>query len=1146
MPGTLKVKVVSARGLPVMDRSTDLTDAFVEIKLGPEGQKTDVCKKSLNPQWNSEWFKFEVEDEVLQDEPLELRVLDHDTYSAHDAIGKVYIDLNPLLVKESPSIISGWFPLYDTMHGIRGDLNVIVKIDLFSDFNKFRQSSCGIQFFCTPEVPAGYRLQYVHGFVEELVVNDDPEYQWIDKIRTPRSSNEARQRLFSKMSGQLARKIGLKVLEMGGGAVIGYQQCFDLEGESGIVIRGIGTAVTLVRLRDAQASPLGMSPLKDYQRSMVPALHISTPIVMTTNINPMHARRSLHLTHPHSLTPPPHSDHNQHSDHATPTCHHSHYHHPRSRSRSTSGSDSGPCSPIRLSSSLGHAPSPLTAPPYHSHSQQGCALSHFAFDFPYSSPLQEENHVPSPPPSKKERSTTSPMKVAGPTNRRSSDSDTSTTSKGNSVGESSGSGNGSVSKNCPRMCSQQVNIELMEFPLFTMTTFPPGFITHLGGVVAARSVKLLDKIHNPEEPETRDAWWNEIRTELRSHTRAMGCHAVIGYSEQTSICDEIILLSATGTAAKVNLNLDQNQSARQAPSLPTGAGDKNTFLIDRDQNKKLFVDVNLANQVSQKLGHGGSTDDVSPRVNCGLCHIPYKPASSPFPINLTQCSSCKKRFVPDVLFTTINPPAEIRTIGRGAFIQARVCRPKGDGKADANAKEISDILPFLEYELHNQLINKLKVRSMNGLFKLQMQFVVGEKMLVAVATATGAFLAPLPSPPVPRLLGQIPSEEENVALQELQLKIREQLQQYKDLYQLNTIDFANQTCQSSVHTDDSDDDTSDLDFSTGNKDTFVLEVDDTRDSSVKAMLSDIPQPAGMQVCNTSTMPGIPASCLVANMQMFTQVFRRQLDSSQQGLPKDFSEIFDSVYRRLYFKLRRMIPCLLCGLSFSVGAPEEDEIEIAVTGMCVAIEDNNSHNSSLTETPMTGASSKSLLKPASSSVVGASGENIDDMMFTMEEVMEGSAASANKGFKLRKENVKMKTSQVFSHQVINSIEITPMTYVPGSRIERYIGSYNFFFIRETSSLKEVGGVCGFMQKFITEVLAIVRAHVSSLGGNALVAYNMTQCVLLNNEHKNQSQCLINVCGDAVSATKDGEVIALVPEVPQPHYRKHSDSPSSYVT
>lgn len=42
----------------------------------------------------------------------------------------------------------------------------------------------------------------VHGFVEELVVNEDPEYQWIDRIRTPRASNEARQRLISLMSGE--------------------------------------------------------------------------------------------------------------------------------------------------------------------------------------------------------------------------------------------------------------------------------------------------------------------------------------------------------------------------------------------------------------------------------------------------------------------------------------------------------------------------------------------------------------------------------------------------------------------------------------------------------------------------------------------------------------------------------------------------------------------------------------------------------------------------------------------------------------------------------------------------------------------------------------------------------------------------------
>ena len=46
-----------------------------------------------------------------------IRVLDYDTYSSHDAIGKVYIDLNPLLSRSGSSVISGWFPIYDTVRG---------------------------------------------------------------------------------------------------------------------------------------------------------------------------------------------------------------------------------------------------------------------------------------------------------------------------------------------------------------------------------------------------------------------------------------------------------------------------------------------------------------------------------------------------------------------------------------------------------------------------------------------------------------------------------------------------------------------------------------------------------------------------------------------------------------------------------------------------------------------------------------------------------------------------------------------------------------------------------------------------------------------------------------------------------------------
>ena len=98
-----------------------------------------------------------------------------------------------------------------------------------------------------PKVPEGYILQNFCGFVEELVINDDPEYQWIDKIRTPRTSNETRQKLFSKLSGEVQRRIGLKVLDMEANSVLGYLQNFDLEGEHGIVVRGIGTAAFIYK-----------------------------------------------------------------------------------------------------------------------------------------------------------------------------------------------------------------------------------------------------------------------------------------------------------------------------------------------------------------------------------------------------------------------------------------------------------------------------------------------------------------------------------------------------------------------------------------------------------------------------------------------------------------------------------------------------------------------------------------------------------------------------------------------------------------------------------------------------------------------------------------------------------------------------------
>ena len=39
----------------------------------------------------------------------------------------------------------------------------------------------------------------------------------------------------------------------------------------------------------------------------------------------------------------------------------------------------------------------------------------------------------------------------------------------------------------------------------------------------------------PEDPQTRDAWWREVRCEIRSHMKVLNCTEVAGYEEYTSI-----------------------------------------------------------------------------------------------------------------------------------------------------------------------------------------------------------------------------------------------------------------------------------------------------------------------------------------------------------------------------------------------------------------------------------------------------------------------------------------------------------------------------------------------------------------------------------------------------------------------------------
>ncbi|XP_026107186.1 C2 domain-containing protein 5-like isoform X6 [Carassius auratus] len=1034
MPGKLKAKIVAGRHLPVMDRASDLTDAFVEVKFGNTTFKTDVYPKSLNPQWNSEWFKFEVDDEDLQDEPLQITVLDHDTYSANDAIGKVYIDIDPLLCSEAATVISGWLPIYDTIHGIRGEINVLVKVDLFNDLNRFRQSSCGVKFFCTTSIPRCYRAIMVHGFVEELVVNEDPEYQWIDRIRTPRASNEARQRLIFLMSGELQRKIGLKVLEMGGNAVVGYLQCFDLEGESGLVVRAIGTACTLEKISTFPATathPSNSSPSKDMKEPVFGEEAPGVPL------------------------------------------------------------SSGPPTPLRAQTFSSFSPSK-------SYSRQSS----------------------------------------------SSDTELSLTPK---TGMGSGGSAGKDAGPLKALLKQQTQsaLEQREYPFFTLTVFPPGFLLHVGGVVSARSVKLLDRIHNPalgntrsyklldwnsftaDEPETRDAWWEEIRQEIKSHAKSLGCHAVVGYSESTSICEEVCILSASGTAAILSSRFMQD-------------GPLDTEL--RLSQQPLCVFSTGSERVEGDMGSSASLgfeEVVSP--GCGFCHIPYDELNIPFPAQLTYCYCCRRYKVPDVLFTTIDLPTEASVTGKGCLIQARLCRTKKKAQGEVNATAISNLLPFLEYELHTQLMNKLKLRGMNALFGLRIQISVGETMLLGLASATGVYLTALPSPGGIQIVGKTPSDityEQHIS--NMQKKINDTITKNKELYEINPPEVVEEIIGSPIpeprqrsrlfrsHSESSDD-VSEIDLSHGKKDAFVLEIDDTDAvEDIHALLTDSPTPAGFYSCNTEIMPGIQN--WTSAIQMFTsvRVFRLNANLTNQGLNKIFSDLCENLLKSLYFKLRSMVPCCLCHLNFTVAIPEDELIQVAVTAVALSFDkeqtlENGKQSGektpikAITENDeqlqfnleLNAETSSSSISPKGLSEVGSHPSARASSMEKASPLPEGRSRS-------------LRSNRSYSGSSVAVVKMTPLSFIPGAKIIKYLGIINMFFIRETSSLREEGGVSGFLHTFIAEVFAMVRAHVAALGGNAVVSYSMKECVFMENPNKNQAQCLINVSGDAVIFVRESEL------------------------
>ncbi|XP_065055767.1 C2 domain-containing protein 5-like isoform X2 [Rhopilema esculentum] len=1032
MPGIIKVRLLGARDLPVMDRASDLTDAFVEVRHGTTIHRTDVCRKSLNPTWNSEWLRFEADDEQLQDEPLQVKVLDYDMYSAHDTIGKVMIGLSSLILRNGTNEMRGWFPIYDTLHGIRGYIQIFVKVEFFVDANKYRQTSCGIRFFATPAVPSGYTAIAVQGFVDVLVVNDDPEYQWIDKIRTPRASNDARIRLFSKLSGEVNRRLGLKVIEAGGNAVIGYCQCFDIEGDTGIVVRAIGTSVTLMKQEDDYSAIGSLTNSPDISSNPLTLGNVSTDPFQLKCPRDKSQKLILHRQSTKSRT--------------------ASGRYGRTISTSSDGNDTINEASMLLNSS-------------------GDSIDN--------SHIQDFLMV-----------------------------------------------------NLANTGQKVKSLEEIEFPFFTITKLPTGFVLHVGGVVSSKSVKLLDKINNPDDPETREAWWNEIRTEIRSHAKALACHAVIGYTEYTTICDDLVILSAYGTAAIVRL-------PNTPPSIEPELLEPTDFQGIKINGRKLSEGEDDEEETVLKFERfnsiGKHNSARTGSFDCRVCHIAFGEVDLPYSVNVSKCMICRQGKVPDVIFATIEPPSEVHITGNGSLLQARVYRTKKREKDEVNADNVSQILPFLEYELHRQMLNKLKVKGLNAIFGLKMQVSVGENLIIGLMTGTAVYLTALPPPPLFLVSGSKGDAYDEKKLLDIQKKIIDETSKNRARMHLpDSLEmFGTKTPPNTPVFNIGgsglpnemlpirEDVQGTLDLAHGVKEAYVVTVDDTVQDDILSTLTDSFQVEGGYAFSTEATPGISHEAgndVQVSHQFLTMFHWRKLSEDDLKINTIFPKICEDLILAMHFKLRNRKPYQLSRITYNIKIPEDNDIQVLVTALALKQE-----------------SRKPTESTRISRAVHGSLES-DDLMFPLDvpdcsQQGEGMQAK-QKGSKLREaplpdlsqtwpnnQLTDVKTL-LFIHGVKHHdmysehIVISPSSDVPDMQIQQFLGYLNLFFIRETTSVKEDGGLNMFMQNFIAEVHAIVRAQVAALAGDGIVSFSINDVTLLDSSHKNQSQCLLNASGDVV--------------------------------
>ncbi|CCW66816.1 unnamed protein product [Phytomonas sp. Hart1] len=787
---TLKVTVHEARDLPVMDRGTGQADPYVVLKLDDMEHTTDIVRHTRHPVWNLD-YRFDTPDLlVLQEDPLVVRVYDHEIISRDDLVGTVLLDCNCILGLENP-FLTGWFPLHDTIEGLRGDIRLTMQIKFHAAENPLRPTlperyvyrvhmtqmeqdaatgerprvlsegkkkaeqdalptktskpevspsgiAKGVPFsaarvspmhsptrarvvkrnfsngWCrskskTPILylgqslspltttqslhptlaaeeegiyifgawrldPAVYRVESIHSMVEELIVKADPEHSRLTNLRSIRATNEARLIQLFKLSGKVRRQLARKVVEMRCNAVLGYVEEFDIELKD-IIVRAYGTPCVISTTTFVDESNLlNVSTGWQSPTGVIAPSHTLGPSVVESDVF-----SSLLLS--------------------------------RIASDEAVAIGGPPKLTLAKASNLTTAEE-SSAPPDIPLKDIAETLQNDIYNGQNKSFMRKDSVAPLPtvPPNK------SPFLsiTAFPTF-----SDGQTPDQGLPIVRSKSNLTEPPSYSRPTVASTRTAITII-----TVKDLPSGCILRIGGHICSRSVKIVSRGKSKQAiSQERDAWWMELREELRTNSRAFHCNAILGYEEETQCYEDVIMLSLFGTAVV----LDPSYVSLRA---------EHTYLFHKACKR------------------------LETRKNCSMLHSSHGPHSkvmnfkrnSPTPhFHGMLCRICSHKPVPEVIIASCSLPVDLVTTGPPRLVQATVVKSKRDVRGVQLAMEVSQALPYMEFALHKQLLFNLRLLRMNSCFGLRVSIVIGPQYIIGILTGTGFQLAALPIPTMPRV-----------------------------------------------------------------------------------------------------------------------------------------------------------------------------------------------------------------------------------------------------------------------------------------------------------------------------------------------------------------------------------------------------------